>query len=496
MPVEAAGDLVFDFFISYPGAARAEARVLYEQLEKRFCTFLDQFRLTAGSRWPADIPKVIDRSRVFVALISSEGDGGFFNTEELILALNLMRRDPGARAIVPVYLRGAAVEPQRAPFGLLQFQALFLELIGYPGVTGQLADVLERVRAGAPVAAPAVGCEPAAGIPIPDPQGLEAGVAALTGTLPESTRRAVGHSLQVFAHLRCGFELLAAFKDLHDQLHTLHVGFHEPLRPYRERAAKDPFEDDDAGGEYREYLAVMYDVVIEIDRLRTSWPMLDAQFALLDRLRNGVRQFEAALDKRDGVLFRRALLQIDRVLTLSLPAAAAKLQSSAEALQLASFLTVLDLAVVNLANKGADPQSISEIRSFLPALYASEARLQRLVKHHSRWQAFQTEVQMLAGVLCNPEELATYWADVEIVKRASDLWDGEGEMAAVRLRSVVERVDGAIKRRDERAIDAEYRGFRRTVIQRFYRVDKELKEVCATLWQKSEPLVLMVSRAT
>lgn len=129
--------LAWDVFLAYPRAERAQARALYDALTSgglRVC--FDQTVLRPGDDWHALLPRYIRSSRIVVALISAATKQAHFERSEVLLAIDMVRRE--GRRLVPVRLDPAA----QPPYGTEQLHMLdMLEPDDLPEAAARILDV-------------------------------------------------------------------------------------------------------------------------------------------------------------------------------------------------------------------------------------------------------------------------------------------------------------------------------------------------------------------
>ena len=131
----------YDIFLSYARPDEARARELYHELVGRGKkVFLDEESIAPGERWTEVIPAALASSRLCVVLLSRQGtEQGYYNQEEVILAIDLMRAN--RLGVAAVSLDGA-----RPFFGLLQLTPLRFQ--------GQWGPIVARLVGSWPAVAP------------------------------------------------------------------------------------------------------------------------------------------------------------------------------------------------------------------------------------------------------------------------------------------------------------------------------------------------------
>src|SRR5687767_1570834 len=97
----------WDFFLIHAAADKPQVRELYDALDGPFRTFLDEVAVRPGDNWVKTIDAGVQATRVFVVLISrAPRESSWYGLDEVVAAIELHRRDPERRAIVPVFMDG------------------------------------------------------------------------------------------------------------------------------------------------------------------------------------------------------------------------------------------------------------------------------------------------------------------------------------------------------------------------------------------------------
>jgi len=176
------GGLQWDVFLAYASPDRARAWVLYNALTAtglKVC--FDQEVLRPGDNWHRALPRHLRSSRIVVVLVSSHTSDGTFETDELLIGIQQVRRE-GAR-LVPVMLH-AGVEP---PYGVGAFHAVtFFADDDVGEVAAAIADVARNPTKAAEVNASQVWCPRVPAVP-----QVFAGRDAVLAQLEASTAGAV-----------------------------------------------------------------------------------------------------------------------------------------------------------------------------------------------------------------------------------------------------------------------------------------------------------------
>jgi hypothetical protein len=84
----------WDFFIAYTHKDQKIADELRRQLEAKAIVFQDSM-IPAGVEWDTYLSECLSNSSIVVVLLSSQATAGYYQREEIAVALEQSRRDPG-----------------------------------------------------------------------------------------------------------------------------------------------------------------------------------------------------------------------------------------------------------------------------------------------------------------------------------------------------------------------------------------------------------------
>jgi tetratricopeptide (TPR) repeat protein len=127
-------------FLAHASADVAQARVLYRLLEARGVRVcFDEAVLRGGDDWHALLPRYVRESAIVVALVSDATAQAHYARSEIVVAVNLVRRE--GRRLVPVLLTPGA----ELPYGTEQLHALSgFDDAGLVTVAEALAELVEH----------------------------------------------------------------------------------------------------------------------------------------------------------------------------------------------------------------------------------------------------------------------------------------------------------------------------------------------------------------
>ena len=136
----------WDFFIAHAGADKAAAEDLYSRLTPAARTFLDTQELRPGDDWTLELLRAQRRSLITVVLLSSRTESAFYQRDEIVRAVQMMRDNPETHRVIPVHLNDVADAPV-FDYGLKPLHALFVTSeSGLDAVASALITTLTSLR--------------------------------------------------------------------------------------------------------------------------------------------------------------------------------------------------------------------------------------------------------------------------------------------------------------------------------------------------------------
>jgi len=131
-------DRRWDVFLAYASPDRGRARVLYQAMVgSGLSVFFDEAVLRLGDNWHRMLPGHLRSSAVVVVLVSSHTREATYENEEVVMAVNQVRRE-GAR-LAPVRLQAGA----DLPYGAQSLHAIdYFDDAGAARVVEAVVDVV------------------------------------------------------------------------------------------------------------------------------------------------------------------------------------------------------------------------------------------------------------------------------------------------------------------------------------------------------------------
>jgi hypothetical protein len=140
--------LEWDFFLAYASADRSRAESLYAALSTNHRVFLDVHGVPPGDDGPRTISRALAATRLTIILISANSEEAHYLHDEISRAIELVRKDPKRRRIIPVFLDGFPSNVNAVPYGLSSIQGLDARNLGMEGIAGELRKAAARQGAG------------------------------------------------------------------------------------------------------------------------------------------------------------------------------------------------------------------------------------------------------------------------------------------------------------------------------------------------------------
>ena len=144
-PTSSVADHRWDFFLSHAGEDVSIASNLRKNLDPPARVFLDAVSMGPDDPWPEQLLKALQRSLIFVVIVSKHTASAYYQSEEIVIANRMTAEDPYTRRVVPVYLDVSEVPI--GPFGLNAREAICVPDSNDLGELGQkLLDLLQTLK--------------------------------------------------------------------------------------------------------------------------------------------------------------------------------------------------------------------------------------------------------------------------------------------------------------------------------------------------------------
>jgi hypothetical protein len=278
-------------------------------------------------------------------------------------------------------------------------------------------------------------------------------------------------------------ESLSNYKDLHDLLH--HLQFH-CYNGISQAALRFP-SDDLTLDNLIDYSLTLDEIYDGLNRL-TAWPSMPGQeLAWIEEVGLAKTDLADAIQALDEKILRKVVWRLNRLLATQPARINALLNHSARALSLPALISALSRICDTLRSLELDAKKVSTFFSGVDALAKLNETLNVLVDEHDQWQMLDVELRRIEGLIDRDlDELENSWPDVKI--KAAPLCETIGEAWAEAWRRDRDLLDDALRMGNPQKSRRGFRSYQRRAIERFYRVDSELKMLCNDMRQIGTPL--------
>lgn len=328
----------------------------------------------------------------------------------------------------------------------------------------------------------ALPSEPARGEPVR--RGLE----ALTELLKENeVRGAVAAFSFHFKEASRQIEILSSYKDLHDLLHTLQQKCYEPIV---EEASQLP-DNKKSWENLLIHESRLQGYLDDLGELAGRMSLKDEASDILDELSAAAEILSQAVASSDTQKLAKAIWEIDQVLAFRPTVIDAQLNATAKALNLSGLAASMRTVCSKLRELNVRPEQVHELETGVAALERLAESLTTLVDHHGRWQRVEQELRRIAGNLASSlEELKSSWPRLK--RRIEPLYASSDERWALLLKANGENLERCLAEQEANSIECQFKMYRGRADQRFFTIDKNLKEQCRELSNTSKPLDMVM----
>lgn len=333
--------------------------------------------------------------------------------------------------------------------------------------------------------------DPPAAIPAVQPtsastsQSIGAGLAALGDLLQvdDEVRADVIAFRADFMAASEQIALMADYKDIHDQLHSLQFHCFNPIAQDVRRLP----DDEDAWESLSNYEITLQGIVGQLEAVAGRRAFPPNEVAWVADLAAAREDLAAAIERLDLKQLKKAVRLLNRVLTIQPSQVNARLNAAARSLRLSALAQGLTRVKGRLPSMALDADKVSQFEVGVVALAGLSSRLTGLVSEHDSWQAVDLELRRIETSLeTDLTEIELSWDDMRAL--AEPLYAEAQETWATALKTDAAKLDAALAASDATKIKHFFRRYRRQAGERFYRVDIELKRMTDDLRKVGEPL--------
>jgi hypothetical protein len=474
-PANGSPEYHYDVFISH-----CEPDDAWVQTELRPRLGAAKLRVIDFHNLPIGVPRLIGRelavehSRHIVVVLTPSWLASEWTEFESLLVSS---EDPAGRRrrLLPLMLEKCLLPPR-------------IRLLTYADFTNptRRGEEMTRLLSGLAVGGDAQDVFPVFNENIPE--SARNGLHALADLVQlDAVRPLVVGCKQTFRDTREQIDILDTYKKVHDCLHQMQIGCHNPILQEARR-----FPDALACEMLPTYETALQGFIERLREVMGSVSYLASEQTWVQTLEQGREELHAALDAIDPLRLRRAVRCLDRVVALLPSRINTRLTETARLLPLPRL--VLDLNAVCQQIDRLDLKETDKVAQFeegVEALGRLKLALSTLIQDHDRWQVMDTELRRIEATLDQgTEELELSWPQLK--QMSVPLCGLGGEAWVQTFRAEGDKLDAALTACDPVRIRTGFRQYRHRALERFERVDTALLKLCANLRKVGEPLAIVL----
>ena len=306
-------------------------------------------------------------------------------------------------------------------------------------------------------------------------EGIKAS-AALLKLSPEAYSR----TIKSFETASQQIERMATYKDLHDLLHKLQVDIYNmAIYP-----AADFPKNARAGAELLQYKAKMGRLVSDLKGILASPAVDPREKDWVGYIEIAYQTLDKALTTGDATLLRNALDVLKSVIVRQPTVINGILTKAAGELQLKMLAEALSGLSKEAQEGSLDAARLGQIQEGAEAILALSNKLTALVNDHDAWQGVSDkwgnfeESQM--------DMLKILWPSLKV--EAGRLYLDREEDWATQLSAASDALDQALAGNNPWDLTQAFITYQSGVVDRFFKVDTDLKNLCGEVRKISDPL--------
>jgi hypothetical protein len=286
---------------------------------------------------------------------------------------------------------------------------------------------------------------------------------------------------------------LTRYKAVHDHLHSLQVHCYRPVLEEFRRFPEKPVDWD----QLEEYGNNLENVVLALDEAtgedcfsETEQDKLKSTVKTLQRSRTDLA---SAIKQKDLKQLKTAAQGMLSVLRNQPDYFSISLGHLARELHLERLAQAMRGLHQKLRGQFLDPDKLAQFGAGTEALERLGKELIQLIDNHDRWQEFDSTLRLVEG---DPEMIEQLrqgtWEDLKV--KSQRLNSGGEESWEAEIREKTDELDVALQTQPADKFFFAFQKYRNWVVQRFYRVDRDLLKLCAKLCRVGVPLDTILGR--
>lgn len=280
---------------------------------------------------------------------------------------------------------------------------------------------------------------------------------------------------------------LGDYKDLHDLLHQLQFHCYNGIVQTLIRFPDDELMLDNL----MDYALTLEEIVEELKEVASRPLMPKQEVAWINDVALAKAELHQAIDMLSGELLKKVVWRLNRLLATQPARINTLLNHSARTLRLPSLIDALTRVCNNLFALNLDTNKVNAFQSCVDALDKLNQGLNLLIESHDQWQGVDVELRRIeASVDRDLTEFEMSWPDIKM--KSEPLYIAYLEDWANALKKESDALDEALSISNPAKVRRGLRSYQRRVMDRFYRIDIQLKALCDDLRQIGTPLASLL----
>ncbi|MEA5447557.1 hypothetical protein VB780_03180 [Leptolyngbya sp. CCNP1308] len=264
--------------------------------------------------------------------------------------------------------------------------------------------------------------------------------------------------------------IVAKLKELHDLLHNVEVVCYEPLA----KEAKQFPEDEIAVGDCAVYHMRLQNYTVKIQAVcqQIDHSVSTAQWP--SDLQSAEKSLGEAIAALDPQRLRHAIYQLKRIIASQPSRLNTQLNQAARALRLSKLIESMFVIQQKLFDLCPESDKVRDFELSIAALADLANRLAVLVVSHDYWQAIDIDLRLIETTIgYSFMELEVAWPDLKA--RVKPFFDEHQDDWTTWFQSHTQNLESAMREDNPARIRSCFHLYRSQALNRFYRVDTNLK---------------------
>lgn len=360
------------------------------------------------------------------------------------------------------------------------------EIVAYFRRNGRLIDLVDYCRRQRPIVE---WPKPPAGVQVAS--AFTALKEMLEGDV--DLRDAVNRFKQSFEGAHDRIVVVNYYKTLHDRLHRLQVRCYDPLM-HEIRSTGDVREALESISQYVGYFKQIVDELKKIESpvaktYDSSWIIKLAQAQTLMALGAKPESF-------DPEKIKKAARDTNSILSVHPGKINGRLMGAVDVLDLPILKEAMENVSQRFGRFNLDQDKVKEFNDGITSLEGLDSRLLVLTKEHDLWQEADRVLRRVDEQTVGEEisELEDVWPDLQ--SQVASIYENSDEEWAVLLKDQSDNLDKALEAnpKDAKLVKEQFEKYRQQAVQRFFKVDEQVLNLCSGLVEMDNRLTLLLEK--